>query len=220
MSFLYNIPELIGLSQNVEYNPALASAVNKLIRVRNEDEYNVLLKEATDIVLGYESQNGYEYPDYGFKDKQFFAGVPIFQPVFFEHQEQGEEDLFLQSAVINLSRAKNIIQTVVQGRDSSIKEFINNGDWIISVNGIFCDKGWNYPIEKVQEFNRWMEKNKNLQVTNEILNGLGIYELVILDYTLSKTPHINCQPYSFNAVSDSPLPLIVEDFEAFNLPVL
>lgn len=220
MAFEFNIPELLIISNfprgGTPYAPLLATSLNRLLRTRVQEEYQVLLKEATEIVLDYEAKSLAEYKDYGFEDKTFFNGVPIFQPMFFEADEKGEEDLHLQSAILDLNRSKNIVKSIVQGRDSSVKEFINNGDWVINVSGILCDKGWKYPIEKTVEFNRWMEKNKTLKVVHEILNGLGIYDIVIEDYNLPKTPHLNCQPYSFIASNDIPLPLLIDDITTFD----
>ena len=220
MAFEFNIPELLIISNfprgGTPYAPLLATSLNKLLRTRVKEEYQLLLKQATEIVFDYEAKTVAEYKDYGFADKNHFIDLPIFQPMFFEKDEDGEDDLYLDSAILTLSRTKNIVKTIVQGRDTSVKEFINNGDWLIEVSGILCEKTWKYPINKTKEFNRWMEKNQALKVNHEILTELGIYQIVIDDYSLPKTPHINCQPYRFTASSDTPLPLLVDDLNEFD----
>jgi len=214
-----NIAQLLAISGNT-YNVPLSNAINRLLRTRSQEEYNVVLQEATELALGYQVQPASAMKDYGFQDKAFFSGIPIFQPTLLKStdDQNRSEELFLDAAVVNLNRIKTVIVTPVQNRDSSVKEFINNGDWNIQISGIFWDKGWRYPLEKVQDFNRFMEKNTTLQVVNEIINGLGIYEVVVTGYNLAKTPNINCQAYSFDSLSEKPLPLIVEDLPDFDLP--
>lgn len=209
MSTRYNIPELIAMAAFVNYRPEVAGAVNQLLSAKNETEYSKALKQANEATLGYEITEFYEPKDYGTNPKAQFAGLPIFQPLTLE--DGIGQPLTLQAAVVNINRVKNIVITPVQGRDTSIKEFINNGDFTLNISGIFSQIGWGYPLEDVLAFNAYMERNIALKVNHEILNNLGIFEIVVTDYNLPKTPYINCQGYSFNCVNDEPLPLVIED---------
>lgn len=208
MKAQFNIPQLVALASNINYQPIVAGAVTRLLYARNENDFNVALKEATDAVLGFESIDGYSIKDYGSNPKAQFAGLPIFQPLTIS---DGKDEFLLQSAVCSVSRTKNIVITAVQGRDTSVKEFINNGDFTISISGIISTPGWQYPLEDVIIFNQFMEKKMPLKVNHELLNNLGIFEVVVTDYSIPKTPHINCQAYSFNCINDEPLPLTISD---------
>ena len=42
-------------------------------------------------------------------------------------------------AVIEISNTRNIVKTEIQGRDGTVKEFINNGDYQISIKGILSN---------------------------------------------------------------------------------
>lgn len=203
----YSVPQLIAMaSGGIQYNPALAVSLNRLLRVRSREEYNVELKTATDIVNGFESQTVAARKNYGIGQ----LGCPLFQPMTIKAVEGQSDDLFLDSAVTSLSRTKNIVTTVIQGKDSSVKEFINNGDWSISVSGIICRLGWEYPMDDVIQFNAFMEAKQTISITHEVLNALGIFDAVVTDYTLDSTQHINCQAYSFQLISDIPLPLNID----------
>lgn len=209
MSVEFSIPQLVAAAFNdYNYNPLLASAVNRLLRTRTKDDYNIALREATEALVGYEIPEVNAFKDYGPGDADRLSGVPIFQPLVIGFDNQSIQ---LDSAVVNISREKNIVVTNVAGRDGSIKEFINNGDFSISVSGLVSNNNWIYPIEKVSNLHQYLQRKSSLNVTHEILNAIGIYEIVITDYALEKTPYINCQPYSFNALSDDPVPLIAED---------
>lgn len=204
----FKLPELALLSASVRYNPLLSVAVNKLYNTRSPIEYDQALQEATQIAIGYENVTIYNRKDYGSSSN--LEGMPLFQPLTFVGQ--GDlESLLLESAVLELSRTKNIISTVIQGRDTTVDEWINNGDWQMSVSGIICANEARYPLESVLEFEKFMDLNKSIKVEHEIMNALGIYEIVILSEKLSRTPSINLQTYSFTAKATKPLPLIIED---------
>ncbi|HRO76860.1 MAG TPA: DUF6046 domain-containing protein, partial [Crocinitomicaceae bacterium] len=139
----FKIQDLAVMASDIHYNPALAVAVNKALNFRGSQvEYNALMKEATQIAIGYENIALAEMKDYG---KGSVFGLPLWQPLTFLGKP-GQVDLLLENAVLELNRTKNIVTTVVQGRDTSVDEFINNGDWQISVSGILATKKPEYPM--------------------------------------------------------------------------
>lgn len=205
----FKLPELALLASDVRYNPALSLAVNRLYNLRGDKiEYDIALEEATKIAIGYENVTIYKGKDYGTSSN--LAGMPLFQPLLFIG-EDGMEDLLLESAVMDLSRTKNIVSTVIQGRDTSVDEFINNSDWQINVGGMLCANEPRYPLDEVLEFEKYMDLNRPIKIEHELLNALGVYEIVILSEKLSKNPSVNLQVYQFSAKSTKPLPLIIQD---------
>jgi hypothetical protein len=212
MAMNFNIPELIELATKVDYNPRLATSVNSLIRARTSDQYNIAKEEVAKATVEYQKLTKYEYKDYGSGRNSF--GLPIFQPLLLEHTEDKEQDLFLGNALVSYNQTKNVVQTMVNGRESSIKEFISNGDYQIQVTGFIYSIGYKYPIDKVIEFEKYMQKNVALKIQHEVLNSIGIYKVVVLDHAMPKTPQINIQTFSINLVSDKPLPLIINDLTA------
>lgn len=207
----FSIPQLIGLANSIHYIPALGVAVNKLLSAVDKDSYDIALKEATQVAIGYEVNDTYKIDDYGYGKASQLAGLPIYMPVIIEATTPNEEDIVLESGVVEFTRTRNIVTTVVQGRDSSIKEFINNGDWSISVSGIICKKGFGYPKDDVVKLNQFLEKKESLPIVHEVLNAMGIMQVVVTDYSFPKTAFINCQQYSFNCLSDTTLPTLIED---------
>jgi len=199
------LPELIVANQGINYNPALSVAINKALRTRNEEEYQVALKEATKIAIGYERVTLYDSKNYG--ESSFLSGMPLFQPLKLNAQE-GIEELVLESAVTEWDRSKNIVSTNNQGLDGSVDEFINNGDYMINVAGILCYPGARYPLDQVLHFHKFMDLKKAVKITHEALNALGIYEIVMLSHKCNKTSHINCQSYSFTAKQSKPIELV------------
>lgn len=203
----FTIPQLIAMTPTLGYVPGFGTAINKLLSSRDEIEYKTALKDATEIALGYKVTTLDSMKDYGKNPNAYFDGVPLFQPLKILATDSNEEDLLLDSAVVSWNLPRNIVKTVIQGRDTSVKEFINNGDYVINVSGLMCSRAWRYPLEQVVTFDRFMKKKQSLKIEHEVLNALGVYNIVIDSYDCLKSPSINCQEYSFTAESDEPLVL-------------
>lgn len=204
----YTIPQILGIAGIIGYSPALAVAANKLLNSKNPIEYQAALKTATIEIGGYELGEVFDADSFsGYDENNHFPGLPIFMPFLFEKIEDAEDDYLLDSAIIDLSRQKNIIITNLQGRETSVKEFINNGDYAISVSGLICSKGVGYPKSRVKEIEKFFKAKTSIGIIHEVLNMLGIYDIVITDYKFPTSPFSNAQPYSFNAISEVPAEL-------------
>lgn len=211
MSREYTIPQILGIAGIRGYSPTLSSAVNTLLNTNDTIQYNAALKSATIEIGGYELGEVFDSDTFsGYDENNHFPGLPIFIPFLFEKIEDAEDDFLLDSAVIEISRQKNIIITNLQGRDTSVKEFINNGDYSISVSGLICSKGVGYPKSRVKEIEKFFKAEQSIPIIHEVLNMLGIYEIVITDYALPSSSFSNIQPYSFNAISEVPVELKTE----------
>src|SRR5690554_3703587 len=80
----FNIADLAVISSNIQYNPALGVAVNRLLSARSQVEYDVAMQEATQIAIGYENVQIYKGKDYG--QSSYLPGMPLWQPLrFLEH---------------------------------------------------------------------------------------------------------------------------------------
>lgn len=189
----------------IRYYPELSESVHQMLTTKDPIEYQKALETATATVSGYTVSGLHKHPDYGYNSAAQLSGIPLFQPVIISIND--ERSLLLDGAVVSFNRQKNIVQTVVQGRDSSVKEFINNGEFHISVSGIMCQKGWEYPLEQVKEFMLFMNHKGPLEICHEVLNAVGVHSIVVMEHDCPKAPLFNCQTFSFSAVSDEPLSL-------------
>lgn len=204
----FTIPELLALAGDLRFQPGLAAAVNLALRARSQEEYTVALQSATEIALGYQPGQVATRKDYG--TSSTMPGMPLFQPLLLKGQD-GDEDLLLESAVLDIDQPKNIVKTINQGRDVSVKEFINDGDYELSVSGILCNNQPVYPLELVKRFWAVMKYKKPVEIEHELLNALGVYQIVVTDRRLAQTTFINCQKYTFSACNDEPLELKIND---------
>lgn len=195
-------------SQGVKYNPALGVALNTLINTSSKIEYQEALQTATQLAIGYGNVQIGNRKEYGYSSN--LEGMPLFQPLLLKGAN-GVSDLLLESAVVEGNRSKNIGSTVIQGRDTSVDEWINNGDYQINVRGILCNNQPRWPKEQFEQLNAFLNLNVPIKIEHEKLNAAGVYEILILsDGLLQASPYINCQPYSFTCKSTKALPLIIE----------
>lgn len=205
MAKTYNIPELLRIAAIRGYTPRLSQAVNKLLNSNSEIEYQVALRDATEETTGLSTYTNGD----AFSSASHFSGLPIYMPLVLEGFDESVDDYLLDSAIVSITRQRKVVITNLQGRDTSVKEFINNGDYEISVKGLICQSTIGYPKKQVKDLERFLTLNQSVKVVHEVLNNLGIYEIVITDYTFPSTPFINGQSYSFNAISETPIELTV-----------
>ncbi len=203
----YTIPELLKLYGLRGYTPQLAGVVNRLLRPENELSYREAKREVTRQLMGYEQIQVRDI-DETYKGDLF--GLPLFMPLILEGYDEGVEDLLLDSAIVEISRQKNIVVTVVQGRDTSVKEFVNNGDFQIKISGILSSDSVYYPKDELSNLHDFLTHKGSIKVVNEKLNELGIYEIVVTDYAFPPVAFENIQPYTISAVSDEPVELIID----------
>lgn len=129
--------------------------------------------------------------------------------------------LTIPTAIIEVTQAKNIITTPIQGRDGTVKEYISKGDYMITVTGIINgqmdeqtgevrDIGNVYPTADVQKLIAICEVPDSLDVTSDFL-GMFLKEdsrVVITDYNIPQQIGIrNFQTFSIQMLSDTPINL-------------
>lgn len=146
-------------------------------------------------------------------DIDYWEGRWVLCPLRLE-RETGE-GLTLADAVTAASRENNIVSTALTGRDGTVKEYINAGDWAVNIvvglqklngNGEIVDE---WPSDELRTLRKLLETKEALRVHSEFLDALNIGRLVIRSYSLEQMTEANYQAVSISAVSD-------EDYEIFS----
>lgn len=123
-------------------------------------------------------------PEYG------LLGLPVFDTLTFEkfsYTDKGGNKINLaaitfQNVIIELSQPKNIVTTIVQGRDKSVKEYINEGDFLISIKGNLVGLDANkMPVEEIQKIVALKKAPIEIPVSSNFLDQFSIYSIVITD---------------------------------------
>ena len=100
----------------------------------------------------------------------------------------------------------------MQGRDGTIKEYVANDDYQITLEaGIDSylgneqsDKRFEYPAEQLQELIQILNFPNELEVTSDFLKLFKIYSVVVTQYNLTQETHTNRQSIQIQLLSDEP----------------
>jgi len=197
----YNLAQLLSLTGVKAIQTSLALKVNEMLTTSDPIKYDNALREATEIANGYDP-NGL----FAQSEKSQF-GFPVFLPLTLKG---GGLEFFFESAIVDINRTKNIVITEAEGLDNSVKEFIGNGDFNISVTGFLSENTASYPLDQLTEFNQLMELKIPLQVESPKLNALNIFEMVVTGYGTPPSEFVNLQPYYFNNIDEKPAELTIQ----------
>lgn len=149
-------------------------------------------------------------------DPAYWEGLWVLCPLRLE-RENGEGLTFVD-AVAAASREHRIVSTVLIGRDGTVKEYINAGDWSVSIvvglqqtdGGIIADE---WPSTEVREMRKLLETKEALRVHSEFLDALNIGRLVVRSYNVRQMTEANYQVVEINAVSDEDYEIFSNDYE-------
>ena len=154
-------------------------------------------------------------------------GQPITNPEYWEgrwvlcplrlERENGEV-LTFSDAVAAASREHRIVSTALTGRDGTVKEYINAGDWAVNIviglqcveNGEIADK---WPEDELRQLRKLLEAKEALRVHSTFLAALNIGRVVIRSYSLSQMTEANYQVVEISAVSDEDYEIFSSDYE-------
>lgn len=91
--------------------------------------------------------------------------------------------------MMDTSRTKNIVSTQINGQSATIKEWINNGDYAITLTIAVTSEGDEYPEQRLKEIINICDINRTLKVENKYLNEiLKITRIVITGH--KTTPEV------------------------------
>jgi hypothetical protein len=123
------------------------------------------------------------------------------------------EPMTFYSVLMSVTIPKKIVRTEIQGRDGSVKEYIGQGDYSVSVNGIICGSNGHYPIDEVKALKKIIDAPIPIVVTSWYLQNLDIDMLVIADGAeiSQDSGGYSYQQFSIPCISDIPIELKISD---------
>lgn len=115
--------------------------------------------------------------------------------------------LVVNDAVVNISREKHMVRTTLVGLSGTIKEYISNGDYDISItvgivavrDGVIVDE---YPEEGIREVREFLDENKAIEVSSVFFELFDISRIVVTRFALNQDTHSNRQTIDVKALSD------------------
>lgn len=156
------------------------------------------------------------------------AGQPLTDRAYWEGryvlcelriENEAGEGVTLADAVVSVSRERRIVSTALVGRDGTVKEYINEGDWAISIvvglqgvqDGVMADV---WPDAQVRELRKLLETKEALRVQSSFLDVWGISRMVVKSISATQQTDSNYQTMSISAVSDEDYEIFSNDYEA------
>ena len=174
-----------------------------------------------------------QFQDFEFNEDEpdaiSYLGTPIFDQLTIQGGQFNElgniigppqpfDQLIIPAVIIEVSQSKNIITTAIQGRNGTVKEFVSDGDFSITLTGIITgrnegnkviDIGNVYPDDDVKKLITICKVPDVLTLTSKFLNDVfGINEVVITDYNIpQREASRDMQPFQISMLSDAPIDL-------------
>lgn len=193
----------------------LASGLRVVVLSKNEtgNIENTQLKDA--------AKEGNPYPLVSGKD---LFGQNLIVPLTLK----GESDtMYFPEAVVNISRARNIVATSVLNGRGTVKEMITEGDIELALslavvsnsddgsyegNGACVDM---YPYKGVERLRKLLEETGRLDIVSDFLKLFdldgGDFGIVVKSYYLNQDTHLNRQVFEVQALSDYDYNLLIEE---------
>ncbi len=166
-----------------------------------------------------EKQNLPDYSTTGWG--QSYLGTPVFAPFAFEdgNYEKGNEKkeiikysgIRLDTALIDVSLEKNIVRTQIQGRNGTVKEYISDGDYIISVKALLVSPNMSLsPESAMRKLINLFSVPDSLPIKSDFLQLFSIYRIVIEKPSFKQVQGFNNMiAVEFSAYSDENLASVV-----------
>ena len=131
---------------------------------------------------------------------------PLFDVLKFEHSEDNFTLELKDAPIVSVSLPRNIVKTAIQGRKKggTVKEFVSNDDYHISVNGLLADMQDKMPWDKMKKLNEFLTAARSYKVYSVFLGKLNIQNVVVDQIGEIKPVdgHTNIIQYSFTLLSD------------------
>jgi hypothetical protein len=149
-------------------------------------------------------------------------GTPMFGVLFiksgFYYDEEGikieYKGLLLECVLFEVSMSKNVVKTAIQGRAGTIKEFVSDGDYQISVKGVICSEIANkYPEQEIKALLEVLKSTASISIESDVLNNVfGIYDIVVEGWNMPRSAgFFNTQNYEISCISDMPIEIRLKE---------
>jgi hypothetical protein len=152
-----------------------------------------------------------------------YLGTPVFSNLIFHagsYEYKGKTinypELTIETVLIDVNMEKLINATPLQGRDGTVKEYVSDGDYEISIRGAIVSKYANqYPKEDMDKLIQLIKVKQALNVSSRFLQMFSIHSLVIRAHSFGEREgYNNEQLFMLTCLSDEPLELKLRNAEA------
>lgn len=119
----------------------------------------------------------------------------------------------IDECILSVTQEKNIVSTPLQGRDGTVKEYISDGDYIITAEiavtnynqkggDLNDESSFEYPKEKLETLVKLLQVKDTIIVDSAFLDVFGVTSTVVKSYSLQQETHSNRQSLQIQMLSD------------------
>lgn len=142
-----------------------------------------------------------------------YLGTPVYSNLIFDANPDTpeNEDIRLDTVLFTVTQLRNIVKTEIQGRNGTVKEYINNGDYQIEVNGkVVSPEPLVKPVDQITALKNVFDLNSEIEVSSAFLNLFNIGTVVVEEYTFAEQAgYVNEVNFTVRMVSDEPIEILV-----------
>jgi hypothetical protein len=111
--------------------------------------------------------------------------------------------------VVLAERPKVIVKTPIQGKDSTVKEYIGMDDWHLTITGALINpSSKDFPEDLVSDLRAVYEQKIAFKIQGSSLCALNIYNIVLEDLKFERRPgYPSTALFTIKACSDEPIEL-------------
>jgi len=122
------------------------------------------------------------------------------------------KDVVLESVLFTVASQKYIVETPVQGRNGTIKEYISDGDYTIDIKGVLTAPNGQSVRELIVPLIRALEAQIALNIESWYLTEIfGINNIVVYYYSFPQNAGgYSTQHFEIQCRSDVPIELIIK----------
>lgn len=132
-----------------------------------------------------------------------WMGLPVFCDIQFPLSDG--KTLILDTVLMTVNQQKNIVRTTIQGRPGTIKEYVSDGDYDVSIKGaLVSPQTSDYPEQIVRELHEVLSRSESIDIVCDYLRLFDIHRLTITAFNFpQQVGYQNMQLFEITALSDT-----------------
>jgi hypothetical protein len=132
-------------------------------------------------------------------------GLPVWDIIQLNY---GTDYAYLGMAKVEFTQSRNIVQTAVAGVDGTIKEFISNGDDMVTITATIVGPAADYyPQDEIILIKSFLDKKEAIKIYGDVVNRVfGLNQIVVTGYTITQPNEgmRNVQQIEIQCLSNNP----------------
>ena len=138
-------------------------------------------------------------------------GQPVWSELYFKditiNNVTYSQKYPIGTCLFTVSQNKNIVKTIIQGQNGTVKQYIADSDFEIKIQGAMFAPVGGYPDAQMKDLQQFCRLGVTLEIVSPFLNDyFNIYNIVIESYDFPQEMGSQSkQPFSLNCCSDTPV---------------